>query len=165
MRTNTFPKGYCDISVNTFNLLLHTVRLLPSVRGSLPCSTRQITNMLELVFPSTFTSSCSAVSMAIHSPLHLRRSQHYQLPPSLWWQHSSSYLPGLQPLPPPALSLLLFTVPEKKRKDYPSCTLATVCGVCIRVSWCSPIADRDLMSVEICGCTHRCKSPQSRQTA
>lgn len=58
-------------------------------------------------------SSCSAVLTAIHGPLHLQRSQHYQLPPSLWWQLSSFCLPGLQPLPPPALSLLPFTGPAR----------------------------------------------------
>ena len=56
--------------------------------------------------------SCSAVLTAIRGPLRPRRSQHYQPPPSLRWQRSSSCLPGLQPLPPRALSLLLFTVPE-----------------------------------------------------
>lgn len=75
----------------------------------------QTTYMLGLVFirtSGTFPSSCSAVLTAIHGPLHLQRSQHYQPPPSLRWQRSSFCLPGLQPLPPPALSLLLFTVPE-----------------------------------------------------
>lgn len=73
----------------------------------------------------TFPSSCSAVLTAIHSPLHLQRSQHYQPPPSLWWQLSSFCLPGLQPLPPPALSLLLFTVPETTQQQ--THTLDLVC--------------------------------------
>ena len=92
--------------------------------------------------------SCSAVLTAIRGPLHLRRSQHYQPPPSLplWWQRSSSCLPaclpGLQPLPPPpALSLLLFTVPETSSlSTIKTRSLAPACAVCM---W------------NICFCVHR----------
>lgn len=88
------------------------------------------TYTLGLVFirtPGTLLSSCSAVLTAIHGPLHLQRSQHYQPPPSLRWHLSSFCLPGLQPLPPPALSLLLFTVPETIQ--HQTHTLVLVCAV------------------------------------
>ena len=106
--------------------------------------------------------TCSAVLTALGSPLHLRRSQHYQPPPSLRWQCSSSCLPGLQPLPPPALSLLLFTVPEKKKRKKErsrlglSHNLVPACAVCMRSIFLvlAPISDQ--MSVEICGHAGRC---------
>lgn len=90
--------------------------------------------------PGSSPSSCSAVLTAIHGPLHLRRRQHYQPPPSLWWQLSSLCLPGLQPLPPPALSLLLFTVPETTQNSDVETWNAlcfSMCNICFVSAGCT----------------------------
>lgn len=120
-----------SVSVNSFILMIHTVVLSPSTHERIVAVLYQTTYMLGLVFirtSGTFPSSCSAVLTAIHCPLHLQRSQHYQPPPPLRWQRSSFCLPGLQPLPPPALSLFLSTVPEIfiQRQTY---TLTLPCAV------------------------------------
>lgn len=100
--------------------------------------------MLGLVFRRTFGtfiahSSYSAVLTIIHGPLRLRRSKHYQPPPSLQWQLSSSGMPGFQPLPPPALSLLFFAVlkkPPAQHIQHPSCSLSREYAVCMwNVHW------------------------------
>lgn len=84
------------------------------------------THLLRLVFIRAPGSS-----LAVRGPLRLQRSQHYQPPPSLWWQLSSLCLPGLQPLPPPALSPLVFTVPETTQHH----ARTSVCAVLLYVHY------------------------------
>lgn len=89
--------------------MIHAITSSPSARECLPCLINNF-YMSGLVLIRTYLASspthAPGVLTAKRGPLHLRRSQHYQPPPSLRWQRSSLCLPGHQSLPPPAVSSL-----------------------------------------------------------
>lgn len=142
------------------------VSIQPRRREWMPCFTNNL--HAGTCFHKNFwhrPRSCSAVLTEIRCPLHLRRSQHYQPPPSLRWQRSSFW--------PPTTPTSCLIAPSlhcpRNESPYPTSGNSTwlqhemFTSRTSAMCWLNTlIGDRDLMSVEMCGhagrCMHECVS-------